>query len=177
MLSAAPEVWRPRDAFGERFPAGVRGDLLATRSSMTAALRRLCDGGFRLRVVAEHPVSLDAYQRGELAGDGGTVREVLMGCERTAWLFAQTLVPEPTLAACPWLAELGDRPLGDALFARDDVERSDFLYALLDDEAPLCRRIRDVLPDARPGPRWARRSYFFVAGRALLVNEVFLSGD
>ncbi len=171
----SPVTWRQREDFADAFPGDGLGELLTVSASMTGALRRRCAGAFRLRVVVETSTDLDRHQHGELTGARGRVREVLMGCGDTPWLFAQTLIPEATLAACPWLLELGSRPLGDALFARDDVERGAFLFARLEDGAPLAERVREVVAAAR-APLWARRSYFYVGGRPLLVNEVFLPG-
>lgn len=167
-------IWRPVEGFAGEFPEGEVGELLTASGSMTGALRARCHGLFRLHVVAEKSTGLDLYQHGDLHDERGFVREVLMGCGRAAWLFAQTLIPSATMSACAWLAELGERPLGDVLFARDDVERSDFLYARIEKGAPLGVRIDDVLPGGEPQPLWARRSYFYVGGHPLLVNEVFL---
>lgn len=168
--------WHAIDEWGDAFEKDALRDLLTVRASMTGALRARCRGDFRLRVVAESDTDLDAYQHGELAAGSGRVREVLMGCGDARWLFAQTLIPEATLAAHPWLARLGERPLGDALFSRDDVERGDFLFARIEPATPLGERVVGETAWRGPASLWARRSYFFVAGLPLLVNEVFLPG-
>jgi chorismate-pyruvate lyase len=81
-------------------------------------------------------------------------------------------VPQATLSDHPWIKDLGETALGEALEMRGGVRRTKFAYARLSADVPLVGRAL-----ARAGlssqPLWVRRSRFFVEGGPLLVQEVF----
>ncbi len=154
------DIWAETpDIDGCRPDAGMLSWLQET-GLLTRRLRRLCGDRFNMRVLRDQPCSVSA----------GLHREVLLCCGEQACIYAITDVPAATLAAHPWLASLGDEPLGESLQARADstsgVSRSDFVYALLDSRQ---------LPAATRGPVWARRSEFRIGTAALGVTEVFLT--
>jgi chorismate--pyruvate lyase len=101
------------------------------------------------------------------------VREVLLRCDDEPWVFARTVIPATTLRGrTRRLAFLGGRPLGGMLFADASMERSEVEVARIDAHLPLYARasggaaIGEVI--------WGRRSVFWIAGRPLLVSELFL---
>lgn len=167
--------WRPEAHFGAAFPRAPRSDLLIITGSMTGALRQRCNGQFALTLIEQTRVALGGYQSGALGNTQGSVREVLMSCAGQPCVFAQTLIPAPTVQAHPWLEALDDTPLGDELFARSDVRRSPLLFAQLGPHTPLHRRIAAVLGGEALPPLWARRSQFDIGSHPLLINEVFLT--
>jgi chorismate--pyruvate lyase len=76
-----------------------------------------------------------------------------------------------------WLAGLGARPLGEALFRDPRVRRGPLAYRQL--RAPDPRYLgaaAELSARGQPVPPglWARRSVFRAGGRQLLVTEVFL---
>ena len=74
-------------------------------------------------------------------------------------------MPDSTLCAHPWLAELGDSALGETLSDLSGVERSSYEYAWLPvDEAVTARALRDA--EIKPAGLWARRSRVSLARRA-----------
>jgi chorismate-pyruvate lyase len=87
----------------------------------------------------------------------------------TLLVHALCFAPSDTLRAHPWLAELGDSPLGGRLAMRGDVERVAQHY---------CRS--DALPRAattRAGPgAWSRRSLFLIGGAPLVLFEHLSAG-
>lgn len=154
--------------------------LMQTPESLTRLLRKLWGGDFRLRVLLQRAMPLATLASDALddVDARGLVREVVMYCGRAPRVFAQTLIPSATLEAHPWLRELGDRPLGDVLFGRSDVRRSEFKFLALGPGEPLFERASAQVPVAAAAKSvWARRSYFEILGAPLLVNEVFFSGD
>ena len=100
-------------------------------------------------------------------------RVELVGAGRP-WVFAESLVPDHTLELHPWLAELGDSSLGATLSAIPGVSRGPFEFAPLPAAHPLAASALGRLAQA-PDVVWARRSWFALRGRRLLVQEVFLT--
>jgi chorismate lyase len=172
---AEPLAWLPASA-----PAALpedpdlRGWLLDS-GSLTSRLRTACGRGFRLELLGEagEPVPNDA--RGLLAGDEARARRVRMYCGNSLCVCATTLIPGATLAGDPWLAALGDRPLGDALLERGGIQRSPFEFARANPAHPLFTPALDGT-DIRPAWVWARRSRFHLAAGPLLIYEMFLPG-
>jgi chorismate-pyruvate lyase len=103
----------------------------------------------------------------------GLFRDVEMSCGDTVWVFGQTIVPDSTLSAHPWLAELGDSALGETLSALSGVERSSYEYAWLPgEEAVTARALRDA--EIKPAGLWARRARITLRSAPLLTQELFL---
>jgi chorismate-pyruvate lyase len=82
-------------------------------------------------------------------------------------------MPDSTLCAHPWLAELGDSALGETLSDLSGIERSSYEYAwLCGDEAVTARALRDA--EVKPAGLWARRARVSLRGAPLLVHELIL---
>jgi chorismate--pyruvate lyase len=100
-------------------------------------------------------------------------RDVEMCSRDAVWVFAQTIMPDSTLCAHPWLAELGETALGETLSDISGVERSSYEYAWLPvEEAVTARALRDA--EIKPAGLWARRSRVSLRGAPLLMQELFL---
>lgn len=98
------------------------------------------------------------------------VRQIVMRLNGTAVVYARSVFPVSTLdGPLLRLRRLHNQSLGSFLFSRPDMRRGPFELALLDG-------CNGYLPSQlhQEGPAWARRSCFEVAGKALLVSEVFL---
>ena len=151
-------------------------DWLTGEGLLTERLRKLGTGPLSLRVVHQDLGTLGAEQRALLGvtSESCLRREVELCIARTPMVYAQTLVPDSTLRALPWLAELGDSPLGEMLQALSGVTRAAYEYADLSPADPLAARAqRDLPPEAR-GMLPARRGLVTIRGHALLVHEAFL---
>ncbi|WP_439101958.1 chorismate--pyruvate lyase family protein [Congregibacter sp.] len=100
------------------------------------------------------------------------VRQIVMRLDGEAVVYARSVFPVSTLdGPLLRLRRLKNKSLGSFLFSRPDMRRSPFQIALLAGDDPY-------LPDQlhQQGDAWARRSCFQVAGKPLLVSEVFLEG-
>jgi chorismate--pyruvate lyase len=100
----------------------------------------------------------------------GLVREIEFACADVRWIFAQSVFPDSTVARYPWLSDLGETPLGEALRRVGDFVREPLEYAALPVDHPLARL-------AQPGggaTLWARRAVYRLAGAPIIVQEVFL---
>ena len=103
------DEWRAADV-----PDALPGD------PVLVSLQARGQNRFALEVVDEgheNATPSDAALLG--TGDGRFyARRVRLGVRGELLVHACTLVPEQTLAAHPWLSELGSRPLGEALADR-----------------------------------------------------------
>jgi len=122
--------------------------------------------------------------RGQGSGRGGPrrlgflVREVLLECDGLPTVFAHSVIDAAALRGrWRWLAGLGTRPLGEALFRDPQVRRGALAFRQLRAPDARYRAAAAQLAargQAAPAALWARRSVFRAGGRQLLVTEVFL---
>lgn len=169
------ELWMPGVELLRDVPPGL-ASWLTESGTLTARIRAASrDGRCRLRVLEQRIGFLSREQQAALDTQVAScfVREIeLIGGEEP-WVFAQTLVPDATLELHPWLAELGDSPLGETLAEVGGLERGPFEFATLPATHPLAARALEYA-DEEPDFLWARRSWFAIRGKRLLVQEVFL---
>jgi chorismate--pyruvate lyase len=142
---------------------------------LTVRLRTCCSGQPGLTVIAEAEAPLAAADAAVLkaSSNAAFVREIELTCDGRAWVFAQTLIPQATLARQRWLSSLGSAALGERLAAVPGLERGPLEFARL----VAGHRLYHCALRERTGPPaslWARRSWFAIAGDRLLVQEVFL---
>lgn len=142
---------------------------------LTERLRACCDGEPGLTVVSESEASLTPADATVLRTSGTSVfvREIELTCDGRPWVFAQTLVPQATLARHRWLSTLGRAALGERLAAVPGIERGPLEFARLvfGDRLYHCALCGQC---DLPAELWARRSWFAIEGDRLLVQEVFL---
>lgn len=150
---------------------------LTAPESLVGRLRAVAADDVRLRVVHQGLTTLAADYRALLGVDTENCfeREIELLVGATPWVYAKTLVPDTTLNTWPWLAELGDSPIGEVLGAFPGVDRGPFTYAELAAVHPLCARAQRARAPADRETLTARRSVFSVRGHALLVQEVLLA--
>ena len=142
---------------------------------LTLRLKAVSNGSFALQVVDEWTGLLNAGHQSILRtdDDAGFFRDVEMNCKGQVWVFAQTIIPDSTLSAHPWLAELGESALGETLSDLSGVERSSYEYAWLPVDDPVtARALRDA--EVKPAGLWARRSRLALRTAPLLIQELFL---
>jgi chorismate--pyruvate lyase len=153
---------------------------LAEPGLLTARIRALCGERMRFRMLGplrRAPLPPDLQQRLGVDDAGCWLREIEFRCESTRLVYAQTVLPETTLALCPWLHDLGEAPIGEALRrSADPVEREPLEYAALQSSDALAQAaMHDAGSDAGGPALWARRAvYRLSAHRPILVQEVFL---
>ena len=156
--------------------AGAWRGWLDDHGSLTRRLQRVCPT-LRVRRLSQRvvPPLRDEFRALRLRrGQRAMIREVLLICGDTPLVFAHSVIPLRGLRG-PWVAlsRLGNRPLGEALFANPLVRRYPLEYRRLDARHPLYRAAVAHL-EVAPRRLWMRRSQFSLHGRPLLVTEVFL---
>jgi chorismate--pyruvate lyase len=168
------DLWAPGAVLLRTAPDSVR-PWLTEEGLLTDRIAAAAGTPATLRLVDERLGFLSREQQDVLAAPaaGCFLREVLLCAHDAPWVFAQTLVPDHTLESHPWLAELGGASLGATLAAVRDVARGAFEFAPLPAAHPLGRRALELAGESADN-LWARRSWFALHGRRLLVQEVFL---
>ncbi len=158
--------------------AGPYREWLTVSGSLTRALRARAPGFHVTKIRQEHdrpfpdeyaPLALAPSQR-------ATIREVVLHGAAQPLIFAHTVIPEEGMRG-PWrsLHGLGNRPLGEALFADPRIKRFPLRYRRLNRHHPLHRAARARL-GGLPDQLWARRSLFALEGMPIMVTEIFLPG-
>ncbi len=102
------------------------------------------------------------------------LREVHLKCADELCVYARSVIPRHTLEGPhQHLGELGDKPLGEYLFASPSLQRSQVEWTGLTPQSSLYQK---ALPQgsANGGTIWGRRSLFHIDNRPLLVSEFFL---
>lgn len=162
--------WRPLGAAALRcLPAALR-PWLADAGSLTAALRRVLAGALDCALLADGwraATEDEARLLGQAPGSRLYWRRVRFshpGHAGRALLIGHTLAPPAVLAVCPRLRRLGDRPVGELLFADPAVRRERIKLA-----APRSDALLEV-----PTALAARRALVPVGHGWLLVTEHFL---
>jgi chorismate--pyruvate lyase len=167
--------WQPAERLGQLSVDAQLRPWLIGKGLLTLRLKEVCRERFVLRLVDQWSGLLSASHRAMLRTEdnAGLFRDVEMCCGDSVWVFGQTIVPDSTLCAHPWLAELGDSALGETLSELSSVERSSYEYAWLPiDEAVTKRALRNA--EIKPAGLWARRARITLRASPLLTQELFL---
>src|SRR5215475_14993870 len=126
-----------------------------------------------LREAYGNPVSVNLLRQSEWADAKGVLglrRDVLLKAGDMSVVAAATLMPSSVLAERPWLANLGDKPLGEALKNHGHFWREPFEFMRIDADL--------IFQPPPPATQflWARRFRFTFEIGALLVTEIFFPG-
>jgi len=149
---------------------------LSDEGSLTARLKQRCPDGFSVRVLDEtwsRPDPSEARLLGCPLNQKVLLRQVHLLCGERLCVYARSVIPLGTLQGRHRrLQHLGDRPLGEYLFAQPHLKRARIEWSRLTPETAL---YRTALPDGGGGATiWGRRSLFLIDRKPLLVAEFFL---
>lgn len=172
-LATARPQWRPEKQLRAPLLSPVRGWLLDDGSLTQRLVRSGREFSLqRWRQVWEAPQLDERRLLQSPLRERALVRQVVLRLDGEPVVFARSVFPASTLTGpLMRLRRLANQSLGTFLFNRSDMRRSPFELALLHGAS-------EYLPPAlrQSAPAWARRSCFMVAGKPLLVSEVFLQG-
>ena len=176
-LTPQSSPWTTLDLVAAQVPPALHS-WLAEPGLLTARIRELCGDRMRFHMLAPlREIHLSDELQARLGGrdHGGLLREIEFRCLRERVVYAQTVLPESTVRAHPWLRELGDSPIGESLRrAGGAVQREPLEYASLPPTHELALAASEASPDARDVSLWARRAIYRLEGLPILVQEVFL---
>lgn len=138
---------------------------LHDKGSLTQRLIQASKGDFAVRVVRNSwglPSQSEAQALGLKPRQKAIIREVELLCYGQAWVCARSVIPHSTLkGSLRQFKDIGDKPLGALLFKYPNMQRGPLEVACLQEADNKTQH-------------WARRSVFYVAGRGILVTEVFM---
>lgn len=168
--------WRPIGSAGRGLPSDL-AVWLAAGESLTRHLQGICGDKFTVELRGQcwsRPLAGERAELGMPDRAWALVRQVYLCCGPRRLVYARTVMPRSTLRGRRRrYARLGERPLGEVLFASPDVRRGPLEVAMLTPG--------DVLHDAAlegseagNSALWGRRSVLTVEGHPLLISEVFM---
>ena len=174
LLFRREPVWRASPSV--HVPVAVRS-WLEESASLTARLRREAGAGVGVLLLGQGFGQSFAGESGLLgmsARRRALVREVLLRGESGPLVLARTVIPAQALRGqhCG-LARLGNRPLGEVLFAQRGLRRTSLEFAKL---APTDWQAAVAQEYGLDGPVWGRRSLYTLGEVSLVVCEFFLPG-
>ncbi len=161
-------------------PSAMR-DWLLDSASLTLRIKAYCQanqlGCFSVRLLSQGMgiPSNDEMQRLKLKSRRyALIREVALYCGDTPLIYARTVIPVTTLTGTQRrLGHLGNRPLGEFLFAQPELHRDVMEIAVVKAGHQLFDSALSCIIQT-PEQIWARRSVFRLGQKPLLVAEVFL---
>ena len=143
--------------------------------SLTARLKAHCHH-FEVVVIGQAEQVCSEQEACEFipAGEPMLVREVLLLCDGKPQVFARSLMPLSTLTGDEaFLGELGNMPLGQAIFNSPYLTRGEFSVAKFNQQSAV-GQLAEQLSLPTQESLWGRRSIFFLHDKPLAVAEVFL---
>lgn len=169
------ETWRPLESWPANARPATLWPYLSEIGSLTERLRAKAGRGFHVQLLKQGPLDLgveDAALLGARAGDTAFLRQVYL-CGAEPWVYARSLAAGD---AEGWLKELGDKPLGERVFAERDTRRGPIEVREIGPGHPLYAEATAGLAYEYRRPLWARRSLLTVNGAGILIYECFLPG-
>ena len=146
---------------------------LGDPDSLTARLR--CKSGNRFSVqILKQAWALPHVTERRLLGmanrEWALVREVLLCGAGEPWVFARSVMPARSLQGdLTRLRKLDRQPLGHLLFNYPLMQRSSYQFCRM-----AAGALRPEVVADRGANLWGRRSRFDLAGRSIMVSEIFL---
>ncbi|MBT3504999.1 MAG: chorismate lyase [Piscirickettsiaceae bacterium] len=150
---------------------------LSDTGSLTRRLKRYNQIDFSVQVLGNSwikPLTDESLALKLSLSELSYQREVLLMDGQNANVYARTVVPRATYMTLQQrFNRLGNKPLGEVLFTDPTVVRGPIEIACLKPGQWLYEMA--LLEEAeRPEVLWGRRSQFYLGGKPLLVNEIFL---
>jgi chorismate-pyruvate lyase len=162
-LLVSKNLWISSESLAEEVIASSIREALQFNGLLTSALEE----------AYHRPVSVTCLRQSEWTGLRGVLglrRDVLLKAGDVSVVAASTLMPSSVLDGRPWLAKLGDKPLGEALKNHGHFWREPFEFMRIDADL--------IFQSAPPAAKhlWARRFRFTFESGDLLVTEIFFPG-
>lgn len=152
---------------------------LLDTSSLTQRLISSSEGDFHVEVISEQwakPMLSEQALLGMKRNILARVRHVRLMCKGQPCVFARTVIPYTTLRGpVRRLSMLGNKSLGAVLFADPSMRRGGLEIASIGRNHHLYELAMQGIRQKREHI-CGRRSLFYLSGKPLLVNEIFLPG-
>ena len=176
LFSLQPD-WQRRECIrAARIPLPLH-TWLYNDASLTARLKSSCGKNFRVKILKQRYARILLNEERTLNiphRQFALLREVFLYCADTPVVYARSVIPLSTLTGKQSrLAHLGNKPLGGFLFSCPSMRREAIELAELLPGDPVYNQAMRHNQHANK-PVWGRRSVFRLAGKPLLVAEIFL---
>jgi len=150
---------------------------LTDEGSLTKRLKAYCPDHFSVKVLAEEWSKPD-YSEARLLNipmsQKVLLRQVHLKCGEQLNVYARSIIPLSTLQGKHQrLQYLGNKPLGEYLFANPTLKRSKVEWTKLTPGSSLFKTAM-VHQESTETAVWGRRSLFQIDNKSLLVSEFFL---
>lgn len=160
-----------------RLMPAVLKSWLTDTGSLTRRLQQSNEHGFSVQLLGNHWIKAlpdECLDMGIPHTQMTMQREVRLMDGDNANVYARTVIPLATYQTMKQrFSGLGNKSLGELLFTEPSVKRGPIEVACLKPGEWLYEMA--VLEEGyRPEELWARRSHFYIGGKVLLVNEIFL---
>jgi len=171
-------TWRVLDAWPSADRPEHLWPYIAETGSLTNRLRERAGDDFHLRILNERQLPLPAADAGLLgaaAAEPAFQREVYI-CGLRPLVYARSIAAK-SVGGERWLKDLGERPLGERVFAEKGARRSPIQAALVYPGQPLFEEAFAGMRERPPvDALWGRRSVLMADGAHILIYECFLPG-
>jgi chorismate--pyruvate lyase len=152
--------WKNFETIESKIPNDAIRSWLLESGPITKRIKQ--KGTFRLHLIQDKFSSIKQDDKDfiECTSNEIKLREVLLYCDDSPIVFAQTIIPAETISrGLKQLGNLGSKPLGDILFEKDVFTKDKVLYALFEKNSRFY---------------WGRKAKYMVRGYKFSVMEVFL---
>lgn len=172
-------TWKSRNMLLGKLISGDVSSWLFEQGSLTRRIQKCCNKTFHVKVLSQkwlRPMLNESIRLQVKPEQRALIREVILYCGDTPWVFARSVLPGKTLTGRRrFLGKLGNRPLGEVLFSDPDIYRDELEVACINKGQRMYSNATDCLLN-KPEKLWGRRSVFHLHKKTLLVNEIFLPG-
>ncbi|MCQ8181164.1 chorismate lyase [Methylomonas sp. SURF-1] len=174
-LFKRPPLWSAHETAAQRRLTPALQSWLNETGSLTKRLRGIYGNRFGVELLFHRwkPAFNDECRLLQLPpARYQLIREVLLHADGRPLVLARTVLPDPTIKiAHRNLSHLGNRPLGEVIFAYPDLERRQRQFSRAEpSQWTPAVQTRIALEQAV----WGRRTEYAIHGHSLLVAEFFL---
>lgn len=160
-------VWKDNSSHWE-VPSHI-ANFLFDDGSLTRLLKSKTDR-FSVKVINEQTLYVDEPVSKLMQSEYVRVREVLLNCNTTAVVYAQSWINQAANTLSMQL--LGEQPLGDLLFQDETWQRSELQFAQVEHNTALYTQLNVIKPSNMPV--FARRRMFTKGDAKVMVCELFI---
>lgn len=147
---------------------------LLDKGSLTTRLIKSSQGDFKV-VVLKHEWQRPRQSEVNLLTmrprENAIIREVLLMCNGEPWVFARSIIPASAIKGrLRRLRKFSDSSLGAMLFSDTSMRRKPFQIIRINGQSKQL----PIQCQSEATTFWGRRCRFELAGKAIMVSEIFL---
>ncbi|MCH9698494.1 MAG: chorismate lyase [Gammaproteobacteria bacterium] len=168
-------LWKEKPISAIKQASHPQQSWIKEAGSLTRRLKKLCGHEFNVNLQYQHWTRPAFSEQKNLAmrnAELANIREVILQYGTTPLVVARTVIPRQMLnGSLRHLISLGNKPLGEVIFAEPGLTRRSFEVCVFDSGLFRQQSIRQHCVDQRI---WGRRSCYVVHGKPILISEIFL---